>query len=36
MAYMNIPFYVQVDPNGSSEKIRLKSQTLKSFDEDNH
>jgi hypothetical protein len=33
VAYMNVPFYVQNDPSVAANKIRFKSQSLKSFNE---
>ncbi|MFT5823168.1 MAG: hypothetical protein ACI8ZM_004428 [Crocinitomix sp.] len=33
VAYMNVPFYVENDPSVAANKVRFKSQTLKSFNE---
>ena len=36
MAYLNLPFYVQNDPSIVSGKVRFRSQTLKSVDENDN
>ncbi len=34
MAYLNIPFYVQNDPAADAKRVRFKTQSLNSFDEE--